>query len=82
MCREAERRAAVAILPIFTLRHRVQLLRPWRSNQTSGDGRKILPLSHEVLFEKEYLLFTGFAAISFESICFKVKREKRGSEEK
>lgn len=58
----------MAIFPIFTLLRRVQLLGPLRSNQTSGDGRKILPLSHEVLFEKEYLLFVGFAAISFESI--------------
>lgn len=62
--------AAVAIFPIFTLLRWVQLLGPLRSNQTSGDGRKILPLSHKVLFEKEYLLFIGFAAISFESICF------------
>lgn len=54
--RQSER-AAVAIFPIFTLLRRVQLLGPLRSNQTSGDGRKILPLSHEVLFEKEYLLF-------------------------
>lgn len=57
----------------------MQLLGPLRSNQTSGDGREILPLSHEVLFEKEYLLFGGFAAISFESICFfKVKNREEG----
>lgn len=71
--RQSER-AAVAIFPIFTLLRRVQLLGPLRSNQTSGDGRKILPLSHEVLFEKEYLLFARICShFIWIHLFFKVK---------
>lgn len=79
--RQSER-AAVAIFPIFTLLRRVQLLRPLRSNQTSGDGRKILPLSHEVLFEKEYLLFARICShFIWIHLFFKVKEEGGGVEE-
>lgn len=71
--------AAVAIFPIFTLLHRVQLLGPLRSNQTSGDGRKILPLSHKVLFEKEYLLFGRICShFIWIHLFFKVKEEGGG----
>lgn len=71
--------AAVAIFPIFTLLRRVQLLGPLRSNQTSGDGRKILPLSHEVLFEKEYLLFARICShFIWIHLFFKVKEEGGG----